>query len=123
TLGSVAAAQLFGASPSLDGLNLSSPASGSAAWKYAPLTPAEQILMNQLLGTSEFQFKAAVADVETQMTNIEHGFFIWLLSDGNFKLSGVYTGEALNMGRQFQIDAMQYTTGGPNLWGSFHAHW
>jgi RHS repeat-associated protein len=98
--------------------NLSTPGSGDGLGHYAPLSRYDQALMDQLLGTWEFRYRAGDAFNRTMISGLEHGFFIWHNQSGSFTLSGIYTGTARNMGIEFWGDSFSLS----GYWATYHVH-
>jgi len=98
---------------------LSTPGYGNEPLHFNPLTSSEQVLMDRLLSTPEFKFRAAYAWNQTAVTGLEHGFFIWLNPSGSFTLGKVWTGNSGGMGWKWDRYAQ---TGAGNFWATFHTH-
>jgi hypothetical protein len=65
--------------------------------------------MNRLLASWAFRYKAGYAFNQTTITNLEHGFFIWLLPSGEFLLSKVYTGSYGGMGGEYALASIGFS--------------
>jgi RHS repeat-associated protein len=106
-----------------DRSDLATPGYGDDPAHFAPLSRRDQALMNKLLRSSEFIYRAGDAFNRTMITGLEHGFFIWHNSNGSFTLSQIYGGvSSKNMGPLWRRSAFDFYYGGAPFWATYHVH-